>query len=368
MENYLYDIALTYTDKVGSVTASALIEEYGDADNLFNKSAADLVEMGIKLTVAQALSIGTNVDRAMATIKLCREKGVKIFVKGKSEDYPTLLSECVDAPHVLYQYGDIDLNSHRLVSIVGTRKATEGGIENTRTVVKDLAEAYPDIVIVSGLAFGIDKAAHKAAMDNNVPTAAFLPGWVLDITPKTHVELARSIVRKGGAVLSDMAPGTVITKGNFLSRNRLIAGISSATIVIESPDRGGSTSTATIAASYSRAVFALPGRSTDVNSGGTNLLIKTSRAILYQDCSDLAVELGWERKNRKQVSEEEISKLTPALRRMCESMDETETYTLDELAELNDTELGKCSSSLIRLETLGIVKSIPGGLYMKSRF
>lgn len=368
VEEIVYDVALTYASGVGHKGAQALIEEFGSAKAILTSSTETLVGKGVKPAIAKSLTNISNLERAQATVELCNEKGVQILVHQVSDNYPTLLTECPDAPHVLYQYGDINLNLHRLVSIVGTRKATEQGIENTITVVKELAESYPDIVIVSGLAYGIDKTAHQAALKNNVPTVAFLPGWVFDITPAVHRELAREIIRGGGAILSDMPPATIVVKGSFLSRNRLIAGISSATIVVESPERGGSTNTATVAASYNRAVFALPGRSCDMNSYGTNQLIKTSRAILYQDCSDLATELGWVRKTHKEVSRDTIDELTPYLRTAYYAVPEVETTTLDEISSITGKGLAECCSALIQLENKGLVKSIPGGLYMRNRF
>ncbi len=367
MESVLYDIALSLTNGVGSKGAANLIEEFKQADAIFSCSKIDLVSRGVKPAIAASISSGVSVDRARSVIELCKTKGVKVLVRG-SCDYPTLLNECIDAPHVLYQYGDIDLNNYKLVSIVGTRKASSEGLEVASTIVRELAEDYHNIVIVSGLAFGIDKQAHLWALKCGVPTVAVLPGWVLDIAPSTHTELARNIIRQGGAIVSDMPPGTTIARNSFLSRNRIVAGISSATIVVESPNRSGSISTATMASSYSRAVFAVPGRSSDTNAYGTNLLIKTSRAILYQDSSDLATELGWTRRSVPQVEKEVIDKLLPYIRRVFESLPESEPLTLEEISEVSDESLSEVISALIKLEILGYVKSIPGGLYIRSRF
>lgn len=368
MQTLLLNLALTHTKSVGPITIQKLLEEFKTAKEIFDLTIEELTARGVSANIARLLKNGDNIARAQETIDICTEKKIKILVKGIDPDYPKLLKECPDAPHVLYQCGDINLNDYRTVSIVGTRKATKEGIENTQRVVRELAESYPDIVIISGLAFGIDRTAHAAALQNNVPTVAFLPGWVLDITPSGHIELARDIVRKGGAIISDMPPGTIISKGNFLSRNRLIAGISSATIVIESPDKGGSTNTATIAVSYGRSVFALPGRSGDVNSYGTNQLIKTSKAILYQDCSDFAAELHWQRKNLKQFSTTDIEALNSVHQEVFASIGMDDMITLDEISLRSNLAIGVTCSALIHLESKGFIKSIPGGLYMRSKF
>ncbi len=367
MDESLYDIALSLTQGVGPKGARGLIEEFGSAKAIFSLSEGELTAREVKPKIAAALSSGVPLDRAAAVAEVCEQKKVQIHIRG-GISYPTLLSECDDAPHILYQYGDIDLNSYRLVSIVGTRKVSRQGVEATNSIVEELSAAYSDIVIVSGLAFGVDKQAHLSALKCGVPTVAILPGWLFDIAPTAHTELAREIIRKGGAILSDMPPGTTIARTSFLSRNRLIAGISSATIVVESPDRSGSMSTAAIASSYCRAVFAIPGRSSDINAYGTNLLIKTSRAILYQDASDLATELGWPRRTAPKIDEEQIKELPPYTRRVFETLPESEPLTLEEVAELSGEGIGEAISSLIRLEMVGYVKSIPGGLYIRSRF
>ncbi|MFI3288381.1 MAG: DNA-processing protein DprA [Rikenellaceae bacterium] len=368
MRKYLYDLALLHTKTVGPVAMRTLLEEFGSAEEILTTSSEDLLKRGVRQNIVAQLKGGANMIAAEKTLDICNKTKVKILVRGSSPGYPELLNECYDAPHILFQCGEVNLNDYRCVSVVGTRRATKEGLESTDSVVKELADSYGDIMIISGLAFGIDKAAHCAALKNNVPTVAFLPGWVLDITPRSHIELAREIVRSGGAIISDMPPGTVVARGNFLSRNRLIAGVSAATIVIESPDKGGSTNTATIASSYSRTVFALPGRSADVNSYGTNMLIKTSKAILYQDCGDLAAEMGWTRRNIKEKTEREIDELSQNLREVYDVIKEDELITLDEISLRSKLVVGVTCSSLIHLESKGFIKSIPGGLYMRLKY
>lgn len=368
MQDLIYDIALTLCKGIGVKGARTLIEKFGDSKTIFSIPPAELFDKGLKPKIVQSLSDSEVLERARSVAAICEHKGVKVLVKGVSSQYPPLLAECEDAPHVLYVYGNLDLTSGKWVSIVGTRKASKEGLDNTENIVRELSESYSDAVVVSGLAFGIDKQAHSMALHYKVPTVAILPGWVLDITPTAHIELARRIVLEGGAILSEMPPGSRIAKSSFLSRNRLVAGISSTTIVVESPERSGTTSTANVASSYSRAVFAVPGRSSDLNSYGTNLLIKSGRAILYQDVSDLAVELGWVRRGVGEFSERYVESMPDYLRDQYRVMPESEPITLDEVVEILDLTVSEASSAMMQLENLGMVKSIPGGMYIRLRY
>ncbi len=368
MKKFLYDIALTLVKGLGHSGIRKIIDNFESAEVLFSTPEELLVQAGMSVKVVAALKDGIALERAQAMVDVCENKGVKVLVRGLSSEYPELLAECSDAPHVLYQYGDINLNHYKLVSIVGTRRVSQQGIENTQRIVKELSEAYDNIAVVSGLAFGVDKQAHCEAIKHNIPTVAILPGWVLDVTPRSNIEVARQLVRSGGAILSDIPVGTTVAKTNFLSRNRLIAGISSATIVVEAPEKSGSTSTANMAHAYNRSVFALPGRSDDLNMYGTNQLIKSTRAILYQDVSDLAVELGWARRNLQQVKQSEIDTLPSSQRVVYSCMPQSEPITLEEICIQSGYGIGECSSALLHLECGGVIKSIPGGMYVRMRF
>lgn len=362
----LYDIALSLTPGVGSKTALQLVECFGSAQAIMTADHSTLKDGGCSEKLIRALTDRTLIDSAQKIIDQCQKTNTKVLVRG-SEHYSTLLDQCPDAPHVLYCYGDLDMNSGRWISVVGTRKASTEGLRVTREIVDDLTRAYPDLVVVSGLAMGIDRAAHEAAIANSRPTVAVMPGWVCEITPLRHIELARTIARTGGAIVSDMPVGTVITKRNFVSRNRIIAGLSSATFVIESASKGGSLITADIAGGYNRSVFAIPGRSSDANFAGTNALIKTNKAILYQDITDIATELRWTRANAIDVSQTVSSTLPPYLLRVYDTISD-DPLTLDQIAEACQTELADTSSSLLQLELGGLIKSIPGGMYIRARY
>lgn len=365
----IYDIALTLTPKVGHKTARQLIEIFGSSEAVFKASVEDMRREELSDSLIGSLVDSPQFARAEHIVEICASRNVRILAKGRP-NYPQLLAECPDAPHVLYVRGDLNFNQGKWVSIVGTRKATVSGVNYTSNIVRSLAESYEDLVVVSGLAFGIDKAAHIASIENHRPTVAVMAGWVEDIVPPSHYYIGNKILASGGAIVSDMPPGSVIRGGNFLSRNRIIAGLSHATIVAESGSKGGSLVTADIATSYNRSVFAVPGRSEDENFAGTNSLIKSSRAILYQDSSDVATELGWVRNLGAKMAEKPrlTEALSGAMLTVYNSMPDTEPTTLEEVAARCDIALHTASSLLLTLEMRGHIKSLQGRLFQKAKY
>lgn len=365
----IYDIALTLKPRIGPRTAVMLTDMFGSAQQALQATPEELHQAEVSKTLQQILCSQVEFERAAHIIEICAAHGIRILARGTT-NYPQMLAECPDAPHVLYVKGDVDFNSGKWVSIVGTRKATVNGTSYTSRIVQSLSAAYEDLVIVSGLAFGIDKAAHLAAIENRRPTVAVMAGWVQDIVPPSHHYIARQILDSRGAIVSDMPPGTVIRGASFLSRNRIIAGLAHTTIVAESGSKGGSLVTADIASSYNRPVFAVPGRSEDENFAGTNMLIKSSRAILYQDTSDIATELGWPREPQAARAEKPACgiPLNGMMLAVFTAMPDTEPVTLDELAAKCDIALHTASSLLMTLETRGYIKSLQGRLFQKARY
>lgn len=361
------NIAVTLFDKIGPCACSHLLELCGSAHEMLSLNVDELIGRGVGAQTAASIVFHRDMmlHQAAHIALHCERAGVRVEVKGR-DGYPRLLAECADAPHVLYVRGDLDLNAGRWMSVVGTRKATPMGVDACRHFVRDLAMAYPEAVVVSGLAFGIDKAAHLAAMDYRIPTVAVMAGWVDEIVPPSHFWIARKIVESGGAVVSDMPVGTIIKPANFLSRNRIIAGLSCATMVVESSARGGSLVTADIASSYDREVFAIPGRSEDLNFAGTNALIRSSKALLYQDISDVAVALKWERSCKERARSP--CSLPGYLLDVFNQIPDTEPTTIEQVAQNMDMSLPMVSSALIQLEMYGHIKSLQGRLYQKMKY
>lgn len=209
------------------------------------------------------------------------------------DDYPRQLAETYDPPIILYKLGDAELENNHTVSVVGTRKPTNYGLEFCNKLVQDLGDYFPDCVIVSGLAYGIDAAAHKKALEKNLTTIAVVAHGLNMIYPAANRNLAKEIIRKGGAILSEYPFDTKPFKPNFLARNRIVAGLSQVTVVVESNVKGGAMSTANYAFLYNREVMALPGRSSDDLSSGCNLLIRKNKAHLLECAADIIETTGW---------------------------------------------------------------------------
>lgn len=356
----LYDVALTLTAKVGPKNIKKLLDAFGTAGNIFSAGYDALRSAGLSHGPAKEIAGGVHLARGEEIIDSCRQQGIRILT-AQMPEFPRNFTECADSPHVLYVRGNVDFNRGNWVSVVGTRKATDDGVVNCQRVVRDLALSFPEVVIVSGLAFGIDKTAHLAALKNGVTTVAVMAGWVDDIVPKSHYYLARQILENNGAIISEMPPGTVIERGNFLCRNRLIAGISEATIVVESASRGGSLVTADIAGSYHKEVFALPGRFGDTVAEGTNMLIRTQKAVMYQSVRDITDMLGWS----VDTVEKKPVFLGERLTKFYELIPAGKRLDLEELASLWNEPLHSGSSIAGQLRAAGLLAVDAYKMYYK---
>lgn len=209
------------------------------------------------------------------------------------DDYPSRLAEIEDAPIIIYKLGDADLESEEIASVVGTRRPSPYGVEFSRKLISELSIYFPSSVIVSGLAYGIDAVAHRAALDSNIVTVAVVAHGLNMIYPANHRELAREIIKRGGALISEYPFGVKPYRSNFLARNRIVAALSDVTVVVESALKGGAMSTANFAFSYSKDVAALPGKISDELSAGCNHLIRKQKASLITNAADLIELTGW---------------------------------------------------------------------------
>ncbi|MDE6329271.1 MAG: DNA-processing protein DprA [Muribaculaceae bacterium] len=229
---------------------------------------------------------------ARKEIEFMGKSGIRPLMIGE-KGYPVRLAECEDAPILLYQLGECDLNAEHMLSVVGTRRITPYGADAERRILTDLSGYYPDMCVVSGLAYGADAVAHSTAFDNGLPTVAVVAHGLNMIYPAAHRDLARRIVKSGGAILTEYPHGTTPYRGNFLARNRIVAWMSDATLLVESEIKGGAMSTARHAFNENREVYAIPGRITDPVSAGCNHLIRTNRAHLLTSAADIAETIGW---------------------------------------------------------------------------
>lgn len=282
--------------------------------------------------------------------------------------YPQRFKDCDDAPLMLFYKGNADLNQRRILSIVGTRHATPYGEDCIRRFIRDLQELCPQVLIVSGLAYGIDIMAHRYALTNGYETVAVLAHGLDDLYPARHRETAIQMVNKGG-LLSEFLTQTNIDKMNFVKRNRIIAGIADACILVESAAKGGGLITASIAQSYNKDVFAFPGRNTDVYSEGCNQLIRKNGAGLITSASDFVHDMRWEDDNKlKEAQQKGIERqLFPDLSEeekkiigiLCDNND----LQINILAVKSNIEIGRLTALLFSLEMKGVVKTFAGGIY-----
>lgn len=285
------------------------------------------------------------------------------------DDYPRRLLECEDAPLMLYAAGGLDLNACHTVGIVGTRHATPYGRDWTERLVADLHERVGNTVIVSGLAYGIDIAAHRAALRAGAPTVAVMATGMQTIYPADHRADARDIVRSGGMLLTEYGHSEPIHKGNFVARNRIVAGLCDCVVVAESAEKGGALITANLAAGYNRDVFALPGRIADTYSAGCNALIAANVAALVSGADDIARAMGWPLTADTAADAAPCLpiELNPDEALIVDFLEQTDDASLAQLTAATGFAVSKLMSLLIDMEFRSLVLSMPGGRYRISR-
>lgn len=363
MTDLLYQLALTLVPNIGDVHAKALIQHFGTAEAVFKAREFDLSRMeGIGLVRAKAIKEFDDFSKAEKEIKFIEKYKIKtLFIT--DDDYPKRLLNCFDSPTLLFYKGTANLNASKIISIVGTRSCTDYGKTFTEKLVKDLADL--NVLIVSGLAFGIDAYAHKAALKHNLSTVGVVGHGLDKIYPADHSALAKDMVKNDGGLLSEFFSGTIADKHNFPLRNRIVAGLADATVVVETNIKGGSMITAKLADAYNRDVFAVPGRTVDVKSSGCNHLIKNNKAILLNDSQDLLDIMGWaEKKKTKPKKQRELFiELSPEERTIIQLLNEKETVHIDEINHLSNLNSSTIAAAILNLELQGIISSLPGKLY-----
>jgi DNA processing protein len=359
-----YQIALSLLPKIGAVNARRLVAYLGSAQSLFSAS---------KKAIEAIPGIGEGLVRSIINHRkeaLYRaEKEMAFITKYKlktffylDKNYPRRLAQCEDAPVIIFMKGEVDLNYPRIISVVGTRKATEYGHQLTNELIKGLSSNGITTLVVSGLAYGIDVAAHKAAIKAGLPTIGILGHGLDKMYPSTHASIAREMIEKKGGLLSDFPSETKIDPGNFLRRNRIIAGLSDCTIVVESAEKGGALVTADIANSYNRDVFTFPGRCNDQFSIGCNQLIKTNKAALIESANDLMDFMGWEA-NQHPVQQPLLIDLDEDEKNIVKILKQNEISTTDFISRQVHLPVQKINSTLLNLEFKGLVKSLPGNRF-----
>ncbi|MDR1357531.1 MAG: DNA-processing protein DprA [Tannerellaceae bacterium] len=368
MNNQLiYQIALTMIEGVGDVLGRNLLENFGSAEDVFAAKASALEKVqGIGHALSAKIKHPDVLRRAEEELSFIDKNNISCYFM-PDKNYPSLLRECGDAPLLIYFKGKCDLNSSKIISIVGTRKPTDYGRSMTEKLIAELAQSLPDLVVVSGLAYGIDITAHRSALKRQLPTVAVLAHGLDRLYPLTHHSIAAEMLEHGG-LLTEFPSGTNPDKMNFVRRNRLIAGLSSATVVVESAERGGSLITSGIAFSYNRDVFAFPGRSIDPSSQGCNRIISENQAKLITHASDIIRCMNWEidakevKKPQQAVQTELFLDHGPAPQVLALIRKKGKMHLNQIAAELN-IHVKDLMSVLTNLEIDGKISSMPGNTY-----
>lgn len=302
-------------------------------------------------------------ERAKVEMEFCKQKNIQVLIFS-DEGYPARLRECEDAPLVLFYRGVANLNEKRIISVVGTRKISERGKSICQNFCKELATLIPDCVVVSGLAYGVDIHSHRACLENSLPTVAVLAHGLDRIYPSLHRSTAIEMLNQGG-LLTEFLSGTNPDKGNFVRRNRIVAGMSDATIVVESAAHGGAMITARLAQGYGRDVFAFPGRVTDQMSEGCLKLIKTNVAGLVTSAADVLEAMNWTsvKLHSTPIQRELFPTLTPQQERLCDLLRGTDGLTINQMVVASDMPFSDVATELFNLEMDGVVKLLGGGIY-----
>ena len=356
-----YQIALPLIEGVGDIVGKKLLAYFGSAKAVFFASREEFLSIeGIGKVLVNSILNTDALVMAEKELNWIEKEGINhLFYADKI--YSMRLKQCEDAPLNLFYKGNIDWEQDKFISIVGTRKATPFGKSFTDKLVKDLAPYNP--VIVSGLAHGIDVAAHKAALKYGLKTIAVFAHGLDRVYPAAHANLAKTITANG-CLLSDYLSETTPLPQNFASRNRIVAGLSDATIVIESAAKGGSLITADIANSYNREVFAVPGSPAETQAKGCNYLIKTQQAILLESAADIVKGLNWDVKE-KAIQQSMFLELTENEQKIIELLSDNEMH-IDAIVEKLGWGFSKVANELLQAEFKGVILSFPGKIYKKN--
>jgi DNA processing protein len=359
----LYKIGLSLINGIGSINAKKLLAYVGNEEAIFKEKKQALLKIpGIGPQLAEEVSKTNALVQAEKEMAFIEKHHIKTIFYTDA-DYPRRLKQCEDSPIILYFKGNCDLDQAKIISIVGTRRSTSYGLENCKNLISDLSEKGHRLLIVSGLAFGIDIAAHKNALKNNQETVGVLGHGLNMIYPVAHRNIAKEMMLHGG-LLTELPSSAVLDPGHFVKRNRIIAGLADATIVVESAKKGGSLITAFIANSYNRDVFAFPGKITDKYSEGCNQLIKTNQASLIESANDLEYIMGWQlSKPVKPVQSKMLFDLSPDEEQIIRILKENGKTPIDIVSSGTQLPMSKISALLLNLEFSGLVISHPGKVY-----
>lgn len=360
-QDLFYVLALLRVEGVGDIMAKKLLANFGSAEDIFKAKTNQIAAIdGVGSVLLKNLKDKTVFEKANKELDFITKNNIQVSFF-KDENYPDRLKHCIDCPVLIFSAGNINLKNKRIISIVGTRQITSYGIEFCRTLIEDLAPLDP--IIVSGFAYGVDIVAHQLAIENKLQTIGVLAHGLNQIYPKVHKKYMSKMEENGGFI-TEFWSTTNPDKENFVRRNRIVAGMTEATIVIESADRGGSLITANIANDYNRDVFAVPGRVTDKYSQGCNQLIKTQKANVLTSAADLVYMLNWDIKSDvKPVQKQLFIELESEEQKIYDYLIKNGKELLDIIALKCEFPIYKISGILLNMELKGVIRPLPGKLF-----
>ena len=359
-----YQLSLTLIDGIGDVNAKNLLAYCGSAKAVFDQKKCHLVKIpGIGEHLARTITQSKSVlNRAEEEMKFIQKYKIEpLFFT--DEKYPTRLKYCSDGPIMLYYKGNADLNKEKIIGVVGTRKPSDYGKEKTIELIEDLRNT--NAIILSGLAYGVDICAHKSALDVGLETVGVIAHGLDRIYPQLHEKIAKKMINNGG-LLTDFMSGTNPDAVNFPKRNRIVAGLCDALVVVESKRQGGSLITATIANSYNKDVFAFPGRAGDQLAEGGNGLIKKNRATLIENAADLLYCMQWEEAETKTKKNNQIPlllNLSDEEKQLVKLFENKKEMQIDEICNKSQMTISKVAALLLQMEFSNLIKSKPGKMY-----
>lgn len=361
-ETLYYDLALNFAKGIGPVMSSQLINYFGNAKSVFNAPHKQLIKIeGLGEQKVNSLKDKTIFEQVEDELKFIEKNKISVLVNTHT-NYPKRLLHCVDAPRILYHIGNTDFNVKKVISVVGTRNHSEYG----KNLCTELIETFAnddDTLVISGLANGIDAIAHKTALKHNIKTVGVLGHGLKMIYPSTNRHLATEMIQNGG-LLSEFSSNTKIEKGNFPSRNRVVAGLADITIVVESDVKGGSMITAYMAHSYNRDVAAYPGRVNDSKSKGTNLLIQKNIASLITSGNDVQLLMNWINNKKQSIKQSVLLfDLDPESQLVVDILKQKDSTHADELLLKSNLNSSNLAATLLLLELQNIIKPLPGKFY-----
>lgn len=363
----IHAIALTMVPRLGNKGLRELARLFPRIEEVYGLSHSQLKEIfGKHTTIIDAIEKRTTLADAEKAARELEEKHIRALFF-TDDAYPQRMNRpgCEDCPALVYVLGDCDFNAPHSVAIVGTRKATAYGHETTTRLVDEMASEKP--LIVSGLAYGIDTCAHTAAVDRGMPTVGVLGHGLNRIYPPENRDLARRMLATGGALLTEYPLGTAISPTNFPARNRIIAAMSDATVVVEAAERGGALITANMAIGYNREVFAVPGHLDAPYSVGCNTLITHNKAILVRNAGDIYYQMGWQGADIRQPAagkqQELFAQMSPDEKQLADLLVDHREMSLDEMAAQSGMPMQKTASVVFEMEMKNLIRCLPGRLY-----